>query len=1265
MKKTSRNEIRNTHWLIRFALSTVMLASAFATNAPASAAPPSGCVSNTDNAGAGSLRQCIIDADASGATTTITFDSLFDTPQTIVLTETLEIGRNIIIARLITSPLTLSGNHEVRVMHVLSTTTLENIVITHGEAHDCILPRSTSHDCPSTPRASSALAAPESHGAGIYNEGNLTLRSVSVISNSATGWGGGIYNAGDLTVDSSTFDDNRSSNGEANFGGAIYNTNTLTVTSSTFTSNFATNEGGAIHNDYSPASVFLSDTLIFSNFAGTGGGIFTFGPVVIENSQLRGNSNDNSGTGGGGAIWSFSFLSIRNSVFATNTSIYGAVYNAGEGGVLYVTGTTFISNSATYGAGIYSNGNDTHVADSVFEGNTAISGGALWSQFGSHTVLDSQFVGNSVTGEGAAGGAIHQESGQVVIERTSFRDNVSSQGAGGAISLQKFVDGRPSASASRASDIAYPALFVRDSEFVNNRVTFGNGGAIVQSNPHSSDQAIPVSITGTTFYSNTATNGGAIATDNSLISIEIANSTFHNNTAFANFTRPCTGQCRAANGSGDGGALYLHSPSFVTNTTIYSNSASGSGDGVFMTPPALPRSSAGSDFVFVNTIFAGTGSAQCGGEGTITGTANIATDTSCGNADVYASVGIGNFGNYGGFASTLPLLPGSPALNAGDDAACSTADQRSIARVGICDVGAFESRGFRFGIVSGSPQSTSIGTNFAQPLVVAYTSSYSEPVGPGGPITLTAPNSGASILPNTQITGVVDASGRLTTTLRANDIGGTYAVTVAAQSVATPVIASLTNNAPPDDTSLVNLEIHPGTLAPTFISSTKGYSAGVVPYVVASATVTATTSAEGANVVYSAAPGSCTNPIPNKGLSQASAPCTLEVGLNVITATVYSGESTGVYTITITREPEILPDDTSLVNLEIHPGTLAPTFISSTKGYTAGVVPYVVASATVTATTSDEGAYVVYSAAPGLCTNPANKGLSQTSAPCTLEVGLNVITATVYSGESTGVYTITITRAAPEITLVIGNMWPKTGVPTGLMPVSLLGEGFLNVLTVTVDITAVERFTIVNDNRIDFVMLPGTAGQKVDVKVESADASALAQQIFTYLGTSSGSVGAGGGTITTSSGVTLVVAGLGGSFVLTFTPTTPPQQFIGNLLMYSFQLDALLNGDSIPTISNPVTITLSVNPADVPVGETPYLYEYVPPSTSNRVGGESRALDAAPGNWQFVPGQAYDAVNGVVTAPLYRMSSYTLSTLVLKTWYFPYVGRPYAPLDSR
>jgi hypothetical protein len=77
----------------------------------------------------------------------------------------------------------------------------------------------------------------------------------------------------------------------------------------------------------------------------------------------------------------------------------------------------------------------------------------------------------------------------------------------------------------------------------------------------------------------------------------------------------------------------------------------------------------------------------------------------------------------------------------------------------------------------------------------------------------------------------------------------------------------------------------------------------------------------------------------------------------------------------------------------------------------------------------------------------------------------------------------------------------------------------------------------------------------------------------------------------------------------------------------------------------------------------------VPSSTSNRVGGESRALDAAPGEWQFVPGQAYDAVNGVVTAPLYRMSSYTLSTLKLRTWWFPNVGGHFGhsivPLDGR
>jgi hypothetical protein len=53
---------------------------------------------------------------------------------------------------------------------------------------------------------------------------------------------------------------------------------------------------------------------------------------------------------------------------------------------------------------------------------------------------------------------------------------------------------------------------------------------------------------------------------------------------------------------------------------------------------------------------------------------------------------LGAPGVHGGFVPTVPLLPGSPAIDAGDDAACPPIDARGIARpVGAhCDSGAYE-----------------------------------------------------------------------------------------------------------------------------------------------------------------------------------------------------------------------------------------------------------------------------------------------------------------------------------------------------------------------------------------------------------------------------------------------------------------------------------------------------------------------------------------------------------------------------------------------
>jgi hypothetical protein len=113
--------------------------------------------------------------------------------------------------------------------------------------------------------------------------------------------------------------------------------------------------------------------------------------------------------------------------------------------------------------------------------------------------------------------------------------------------------------------------------------------------------------------------------------------------------------------------------------------------------------------------------------------------------------------NYGGPTQTVALLPGSRAIDAGDncvtDAAhCGdanipqlTTDQRGFARQvnGTVDIGAFESSGFTLTATSGTPQSATIGSAFASPLIASITGVGSEPVN-GGIVTFTAPASGAS-----------------------------------------------------------------------------------------------------------------------------------------------------------------------------------------------------------------------------------------------------------------------------------------------------------------------------------------------------------------------------------------------------------------------------------------------------------------------------------------------------------------------------------------
>src|SRR5207249_4332769 len=66
---------------------------------------------------------------------------------------------------------------------------------------------------------------------------------------------------------------------------------------------------------------------------------------------------------------------------------------------------------------------------------------------------------------------------------------------------------------------------------------------------------------------------------------------------------------------------------------------------------------------------------------------------------------------------TRALLPGSPALDAGNTAAAPSTDERGVSRPqnGIADIGAVEDQLFTF-IFSNVAQATTVGTPFANPL---------------------------------------------------------------------------------------------------------------------------------------------------------------------------------------------------------------------------------------------------------------------------------------------------------------------------------------------------------------------------------------------------------------------------------------------------------------------------------------------------------------------------------------------------------------------
>ncbi|AFY82886.1 DUF4347 domain-containing protein [Oscillatoria acuminata] len=394
---------------------------------------------------------------------------------------------------------------------------------------------------------------------------------------------------------------------------------------------------------------------------------------------------------------------------------------------LTVENITFINNDASYGGGGIFGGYQSQntVLNSRFEGNLGIAGteerggGAISIKSESTlTVKDSHFENN----KGVNGGAINSLFTILDIENSTFINNealtFSSKtinfGLGGAI----LTDG--------ATDFNKPdsgTITIRASRFEGNRALDG-GGALLYSYPGDvvsvhdslfiSNEAIQIPaeggkggkggglrhanseliLTNTTFVNNLAhQHGGGLLIDRFTPWNIITNSTFSGNRAENPVTK-----------KGLGGGIFIESPAELVNLTLTDNYAGDYGGGLIHNTDA--------NISLANSIFHNnkTGHPSQIWQQTnvelIDGGNNIqfpekatlhSVDVNVTANVLIADPLLGPLQEIDGFL-IHPLLPGSPAIDAGNNAVAPATDKRGQTRpfdgdgngTAVADIGAYE-----------------------------------------------------------------------------------------------------------------------------------------------------------------------------------------------------------------------------------------------------------------------------------------------------------------------------------------------------------------------------------------------------------------------------------------------------------------------------------------------------------------------------------------------------------------------------------------------
>ena len=313
----------------------------------ASPPPATFTVTNTNNGGAGSLRQAMIDAIATPADDTITF-SVSGTIILVTRTPVITAAGGKLTIDGTGRSVTIDGDGSVPGLKVDTGAALDlkNLTIFNGledggatnYAYGGGVYNLGTLNVTNCTFSGNWASSQFSYGGGIYNsDGSVTITNSTFSSNtarSAESQGGGIFTSGGtLDILNSTFSGNNVISAGSDPGGALYiSGTTVTITNSTFSGNHADDNGGAVY--VASGTVTITKSTFSSNYVtkGSGGGIYNnSGSLTINNSTFSSNAaNGASSNGGGIYIGSSATTSVNNSTLSGNT-----VVSSGYGGGLY------------------------------------------------------------------------------------------------------------------------------------------------------------------------------------------------------------------------------------------------------------------------------------------------------------------------------------------------------------------------------------------------------------------------------------------------------------------------------------------------------------------------------------------------------------------------------------------------------------------------------------------------------------------------------------------------------------------------------------------------------------------------------------------------------------------------------------------------------------------------------------------------------------------------------------------------------------------